>query len=104
VSAEPACVQAWSLAEGDVLAAGETVLVVQREPLAGTVMILSDDGSRRCFGRGERVVVVGRAGGDGRPVWRVPGFVAGLLPGRPARPLPGAGVAPAWAWVGPGAS
>ncbi len=90
--------EAWLLAEGDVLAGGESVLLVQREPVAGVVAICADDGSRRTFAREERVMVACR------PAWRVPGFVAGLLPGRSAAPLPAAGVAPAWVWAGPGVS
>jgi hypothetical protein len=71
---EPVCVLAWSLAEGDVFPGGEMVVLVERQPAAGVLEVLSDDGTRRRLGREDRVVLVRRL------VWRVPRFVAGLRP------------------------
>jgi hypothetical protein len=70
----PVCVLAWSLAEGDVFPGGEMVVLVERQPAAGVLEVLSDDGTRRRLGHDDRVVVIRRL------VWRVPRFVAGLGP------------------------
>jgi hypothetical protein len=84
----PTCVLAWSLAEGDVLPGGETVLAVQRNPVSGLVSLTADDGSYRRFGRDDRVVVARRGLADavadsaGRPGWRVAAFVASVRRGR----------------------
>ena len=71
-------VQAWSLAEGDVLPGGETVVALWRNPIAEEVTIVCDDGERVTTHRETRVVVAYRAVNDAptRPGWRVGVFVA----------------------------
>jgi hypothetical protein len=69
----PACVLAWSVAEGDVLPGGETVLSVLRDPAADRVTIATTDGERRELHRQDRLVISRRAVPDvvTRPGWRV---------------------------------
>jgi hypothetical protein len=84
VTAGPECLLAWLLGEGDTLAGGEKVLRVQREPVGGVVTVACDDGSRRWFGRHDRVMVARRATVDDAPAWRVARFVAGAASFRSA--------------------
>jgi hypothetical protein len=74
----PVCVLAWSVAEGDVLPGGETVLSVLRDPAADRVTIATTDGERRELRRQDRLVISRRAVPDvlTRPGWRVGAFVA----------------------------
>jgi hypothetical protein len=79
VSSTPGvCVLAWSLAEGDLLPGGETVISVLREPVTGLVSVACDDGTRRRLSREDRVIVARRAVPDAvvRPGWRIGAFVA----------------------------
>ena len=73
----PACVLAWSVAEGDVLPGGETVLSVLRNPAADRITIATTDGERRELHRQERLVISQRAVPDAvaRPGWRVGAFI-----------------------------
>lgn len=74
----PACVLAWSVAEGDVLPGGETVLSVLRDSAADRVTIATTDGERHELRREDRLVISRRAVPDvvARRGSRVGAFVA----------------------------
>ena len=71
-------VAAWSLAEGDLLPGGQTVIALWRNPVADEVTICCDDGERLTTHRDTRLVVAYRAVPDvvTRPGWRVGVFVS----------------------------
>jgi hypothetical protein len=50
-------VRAWVVSEGDRLPGGETVILVDREPVSGNVTIVCDDGERRHLHRDDRITV-----------------------------------------------
>lgn len=50
--------RAWLLVEGDVLAGGERVVLMQRDPSSGRVEIATDDGRRRVLYREDQLVAV----------------------------------------------
>ena len=74
----PEVVRAWSLAEGDVLPGGETVVALHRNPVAEEVTICCDDGERVTTHRETRIVVAYRTVNDAvtRPGWRVGVFIS----------------------------
>jgi hypothetical protein len=84
VSSGPACVLAWSLAEGDVLPGGAAVVSVQRDPARGVASVATDDGIRHRYDRQDRVVVARRSVADAvtRPRWRIGVFVIAARTGR----------------------
>lgn len=81
----PACVLAWSLAEGDLLPGGETVLSVQRNPVSGMVSITATDGTHRRFHRDDRVTIAARRAAARAP-WRLAALVTAARRGRRRRP------------------
>jgi hypothetical protein len=64
---------AWSVSEGDRLPGGETVVLVDREPVSGRVEIVCDSGERRRHDRDDRLTITARSP-RGRSL-RVPGFI-----------------------------
>jgi hypothetical protein len=62
---EPICVQAWAVAEGDVLPGGKTVFSVLRDPASDRVTVATTDGIRRELRREDRLVIARRAVPDG---------------------------------------
>ena len=62
----PVHVRAWLLTEGDLLASGNRVLSVQRNPVTGQVTLATSDGRRRVLYRDDRLIAV-RLAADPKP-------------------------------------
>jgi hypothetical protein len=67
-------VAAWSVSEGDRLPGGEVVVMVDREVIAGVVVITCDTWERWRLGREDRVTIAARSPRErGRP--RLPRYL-----------------------------